>query len=89
MFSFIKRIRSRKISIPAFGGEIREPTISPQGVINGFGRTEFILLFLLILAISLSVLNVGLSLIAQHKADATPYVADGTPFGCQVVEMIQ
>lgn len=81
--------RGRKLAIAPFGGDLRPEVIAPQRAIAGFALREFIIFLLLVIALVMSGMNLGLSYIAQRKADAIPYVADGSPFGCQVEEMRQ
>lgn len=81
--------RGRKLAIEPFGGDLRPEVIAPQKAIAGFAFREFIIFLLLVIALVMSGMNLGLSFLAQRKADATPYVADGSPFGCQVEEMKQ
>jgi hypothetical protein len=77
------------VKIDPFGGDLREAPISPEQAIARMGVREFLILLLLCIAISLTLLNIGLSLVAQLKASSTVYVADGTPFGCEVQEVGQ
>ncbi|KPN62949.1 hypothetical protein SAMN04488527_13019 [Aliiroseovarius crassostreae] len=81
--------KKKQVAVTPFGGELRPPVVAPQRAISGFAVREFIILLMLVIAIVLTILNVGLAFIAQSRADATPYVADGSPFGCEVQEMRQ
>lgn len=81
--------KNKQIVIEPFGGELRPAVVAPQRAISSFAIREFIILLMLVIAIVMTILNVGLAFIAQSRADATPYVADGSPFGCEVQEMKQ
>jgi hypothetical protein len=78
--------RGHAIAVKPFGGELRPPAVPPRKAIARFAFFEFVIYLLLIVAITMTLMNIGLSYIAQRKADATPYVADGSPFGCLVSE---
>jgi hypothetical protein len=78
-----------KVAIAPFGGELRPAPLSPESAIRQMGVREFLVLLLLFIAITFTVLNIGLSLFAQYRAGSTVYVADGTPFGCEVEEIGQ
>lgn len=79
----------KTVTVPPFGGELRPAATVPQGTIERLGRKEFVIYLLLILALIMTMLNLGLGFLAQRKADATVFVADGSPFGCQVTELTQ
>lgn len=81
--------KKKTIAIAPFGGELRPAVVAPQRAISGANAREFVIFLLLVIALVMTILNAGLGYLAQQRADATPYVADGSPFGCEVQEMRQ
>lgn len=81
---FVSSSKVEVLTVPPIGGEIRPATIIPSRVVQCLAKRETIIVLLIATAISLSFLNIMMVLLAGSRAKSIPYVADGSPFGCQV-----
>lgn len=85
----ISRIRQRFFSkgghipkVPAFGGGILPPVVSPYGHHTTIARLSVVSLALKIAAAGLMVMSVPLAIYSVRVMSETAYIADGSRFGC-------
>lgn len=84
----ISRIRQRFFStraipsVPAFGGGIMSPVISPYGHHTTIARLSVVSLTIKVATVGLMVMCVPLAIHSLRAMSETAYIADGSRFGC-------
>lgn len=77
-------LKSNRIQIPAFGGDVRPSVLGPQKISAQLGRLAFLRTFLTSVISVVAVACLGLAIRTPSIMATELFVADGSALGCHV-----